>query len=194
MAPSQDTHAEVKHLGPTLSDYLFLVFLAFVVAAVTWLGVLNYEEGIKTEESKANGEAWAAMMTELGTQRFEANNKVTACQGGVKPSAEASKTDAPVAGTWGPCVKYLLEATALKDQINPFFKAAPQLIAACVPTDRTVMGGIVIEDLMPTPPGSAVPFVASQLVDSDPIDYKMQIRVSVCDKGGYAIKISEFEF
>jgi hypothetical protein len=47
---------------------------------------------------------------------------------------------------------------------------------------------------MPTPPGSAIPFVGTQLVATDPIDYKMQLRVSVCDKGGDAIKVAEFEF
>jgi hypothetical protein len=56
------------------------------------------------------------------------------------------------------------------------------------------MGAILLEDLMPTPPGSATPFVASQLLETDAIDYKMQLRLSVCDKGGYAIKIAEFEF
>jgi hypothetical protein len=47
---------------------------------------------------------------------------------------------------------------------------------------------------MPTPPGSAIPFVGTQLVATDSIDYKMQLRVSVCDKGGNAIKVAEFEF
>jgi hypothetical protein len=47
---------------------------------------------------------------------------------------------------------------------------------------------------MPTPPGSATPYVAKPLIASDPIDYKLQIRLSVCDKGGDAIEIGEFEF
>jgi len=68
------------------------------------------------------------------------------------------------------------------------------LLEKCIPTDISTSGAIIIEDLMPTPPGSAIPFVGSQLVEADPIDYKMQLRVSVCDKGGYAIKVAEFEF
>jgi len=36
--------------------------------------------------------------------------------------------------------------------------------------------------------------VASQLVDTDPIDTKLNLKLTVCDKGGYAIKVDEFEF
>jgi hypothetical protein len=48
--------------------------------------------------------------------------------------------------------------------------------------------------LISTPPGSAIPIVASQLVDIDSIDTKLNLRVTVCDKGGYAIRVEEFEF
>jgi hypothetical protein len=56
------------------------------------------------------------------------------------------------------------------------------------------MGAVVLEKLIPTPPGSAVPVINSQLIDSDPIDQKLQLRLSVCDKGSYPVKIGEFEF
>jgi hypothetical protein len=36
--------------------------------------------------------------------------------------------------------------------------------------------------------------VATQLVDNDPIDSLVSMRITVCDRGGYAIKIEEFEF
>jgi len=191
MASSTDHTSEHPHIGTTTADKLFLAFLVFVVAAVTLLGVVNYKEAIKVETSKSNGEAWVAWLTETGTTRFEANTQHSACKGGVKPAADA-KAGTP--GTWGACLAHILETTELKDQINPFFNAAPHFVAACDPKDRTLMGAILLEDLMPTPPGSATPFVATQLIDADPIDYKMQLRLSVCDKGGYAIKVAEFEF
>ena len=87
-----------------------------------------------------------------------------------------------------------MASTDRKDQVNTFFNKPPHFVAACDPKDRSLMGAILLEDLMPTPPGSATPFVASQLLETDPIDYKMQLRLSVCDKGGYAIKVAEFEF
>jgi hypothetical protein len=191
MASSSDHTSENQHLGPTTADKFFLAFLVVIVVAVTWLGVVNYKEALKTETSKSNGEAWVAWLTEAGTQRFEADTQLTACKGGVKPTADA-KANAP--GTWGACLAHILANTDLKDQINPFFNVAPHFVAACVPSDRTLMGAILLEDLMPTPPGSATPFVASQLLETDAIDYKMQLRLSVCDKGGYAIKVAEFEF
>lgn len=191
MASSNDHSTEHTLFGPNKADKFFMAFLVIVVAAVTWLGVVNYKEALKTEASKSNGEAWVAWLTETGTTRFEANTQHPACKGGVKPAADA-KPGAP--GTWGACLAHIMETTDLKDQINPFFNVAPHFVAACVPSDRTLMGAILLEDLMPTPPGSATPFVATQLIEVDPIDYKMQLRLSVCDKGGYAIKVAEFEF
>jgi hypothetical protein len=191
MASSTDHSAEHDQIGTTTADKIFLIFLVFVVAAVTLLGVVNYKEAIKVETSKSNGEAWVEWLTETGTTRFEANTQHPACKGGTKPPADA-KAGAP--GTWGACLAHILETTELKDQINPFFNVAPHFVAACDPKDRTLMGAILLEDLMPTPPGSATPYVATQLIEADPIDYKMQLRLSVCDKGGYAIKVAEFEF
>ena len=191
MASSTDHSTEHQDLGPTGSDKLFLAFLVLIVAAVTWLGVVNYQEALKVEDAKSNGEAWVAWLTEAGTTRHEAETKLTACKGGTKAPADA-KADTP--GTWGFCLAHIMTNTELKDQINTFFKKAPHFVAACDPKDRTLMGAILLEDLMPTPPGSATPFVASQLLETDSIDYKMQLRLSVCDKGGYAIKVAEFEF
>ena len=191
---NDDQTPENKALGPTTADLLFLLFLAGVLVCVTWLGVLNYREGNKTEESKRNGEAWATWLTEAGTTRFEKDFKHPACKGGAKPTQDPANSDTPVAGTWGACLAHLMAETELKDLRNPFFGELPQLAPQCAPSDRQIMGAIVLEDLMPTPPGSPVPFVVTPLVESDPIDYKMQIRITVCDKGGYPIKITELEF
>ncbi len=178
----------------TGTDWFFLIFMVFIVFAVTWLGVINFTEARKTEVAKLNGEAWVEWLTEQGTKRFEADYKIEACKGGVKPSADAAKSDTPVLGTWGACFDYIIKNTDLKDQINTFFNKTPQFVEKCDTSNRAVIGAIVLEDLMPTPPGSAILFVGTQLVATDPIDYKMQLRVSVCDKGGDAIKVAEFEF
>jgi len=194
MDSPHDPTPENKTLGPTTADYLFMVFLAGVLVCVTWLGVLNYREGNKTEDSKRNGEAWAVWLTEASGARFDADFKHPACKGGVKPTQDPAKSPPPVAGTWGACLAYLMAETELKDLRNPFFNELPQLVPQCIPSDRQIMGAIVLEDLMATPPGSPVPFVVTPLVESDSIDYKMQVRITVCDKGGYPIKITELEF
>jgi hypothetical protein len=69
-----------------------------------------------------------------------------------------------------------------------------QFVAKCDPKDPETIGGIFLEKLIPTPAGSAIPVVASQLLAVDPIDTKINLKLTVCDKGGYAIKVDEFEF
>lgn len=109
-------------------------------------------------------------------------------------SSSADETPEIKPGTWGACFEYLMTKSELKDMLNPFTDEPPQFVPACNPSDSHLPGSIVIEKLTPTPPGSAVPVINSQLVNTDPIDQKMQLRISVCDKGSYAIKIAEFEF
>ena len=155
-----ETSSELPHHthppADTGVDYGFLIFMVFIVVAVTWLGFTNFTEARKTEVAKSNGEAWVEWLTEQGTKRFEADYKIEACKGGVKPSADAAKSDTPVLGTWGACLGYIMKNTDLKDQTNTFFNKTPNLIEKCIPTDLSTAGAIVIEDLMPTPPGSAM--------------------------------------
>ena len=53
---------------------------------------------------------------------------------------------------------------------------------------------MVFEKHTPTPPGSAIPTLLTALADSDNIGEKVQIRLSVCDKGANVIRIGELEF
>jgi hypothetical protein len=68
------------------------------------------------------------------------------------------------------------------------------LIAACNKEDRSTIGGIVIDNMVATPAGSAIPFVIKPLTPEDLITTKLQLRLTICDKGGSSIKVSEFEF
>jgi hypothetical protein len=185
---TQETPHTEKNYGPNAYDYVFLGFLAVVVVLVTWLGIKNYDEAVKTETAKSNGEAWATWLTETGLERGSNDFKLNGCKSGVKPDEEQK------VGTWGSCLEDIMTKSPLKDQINPFLKTKPKLIPQCISTDRTVIGDIVLEKMVATPPGSAIPVVISQLTEADSIQDKMQIRISVCDKGGYPIKVSELEF
>ena len=51
-----------------------------------------------------------------------------------------------------------------------------------------------MEKITPTPPGSAIPHIVSALTPEVVIDQKIQVRLSVCDAGAYAVKVAEFEF
>jgi len=206
----QGSSLEPKDL--TGGDYGFIVFILLVLVAVTMLGVLGQREAMKTEGSKRNGEQWVNWLTKASETRFAPDYAIAACAGGAKPAApaaapaagdDAKPADAPAAeqaaaapapGTWGACVAHLMSATEFKDMVNPFTGAAPNFIPACNPADHTLVGSIVIEKITPNPPGSAVATVTSQLVDADLIAEKLALKVSVCDKGSYAVKVAEIEF
>ena len=204
----QDRSLEPKDL--TIGDYGFIAFIVVVLIAVTMLGVVGHREALKTEGSKRNGEQWAAWFAKASETRFAPDYADAACAGGAKPAApaatpagdDAKPADAPAVaaaaapapGTWGACLAHLMSATEFKDMVNPFTGKAPNFIPACNPADRSHVGSIVIEKTTANPPGSAVPTVMSQLVDADLIAEKLALKISVCDKGSYAVKVAEFEF
>ena len=201
----------------TGADKAFLAFIAFVLVAVTWLGIMAHKEALKTEGTKRNGEQWAAWLTQESAKRFEPGYALAACAGGTKtavtaeapPNADAAPDTAaaaptapstasaptpPKANTWGECLAFLSTQTEFKDMRNPFTGKPPVFIPACNPADHSLVGSIVIDKITPNPPGSAVASVTSQLLATDPIADKMQLKIAVCDKGSYAIKIAELEF
>ena len=203
----------------TGADKAFLVFIAFVLVAVTWLGVLAHKDALKTEGTKRIGEQWAAWLTQESAKRFAPDYAIRACAGGLKAAAPAAASpiastaeagaDAPAAdpaaapasaaaaptpNTWGTCLEYLTTQTEFKDMVNPFTGKLPVFIPACNPADHSLVGSIVIDKITANPPGSAVASVTSQLLATDSIADKMQLKIAVCDKGSYAIKIAELEF
>jgi len=189
-APTEpSTAASAK--GWTKGDLAFIFFIALVVVAVTWLGVLARKEALKTEGSKRNGEQWVAWLTQESAKRFEPGYAPIACAAG-KHSAEANAEAKP--NTWGDCLNHVLTQTEFKDMRNPFTGKAPVFIPACDPADHSLVGSIVFDKITPNPPGSAVASVNSQLMPTDSIAEKIQVKIAICDKGSYAIKIAEIEF
>ena len=182
--PSSDQPTQVDSGLPNFFDILFLIFLACMLGVVAWVGVLSHEEGLKNEATKHNGEAWVKWMKDNSEARTKEDFEIEACS-----ASDAERR------RWGDCFKELSESTEpLNKLINPFTNKPVQFVAKCDPKDPQTIGGIFIEKLVPTPAGSAIPVVASQLVDIDPIDTKINLKLTVCDKGGYAIKVDEFEF
>jgi len=185
--------------------------MAGVVIAVVWIGMLSFKEGMKTEESKRNGEAWVAWLSEASSKRHEPGYALAACAGGTPAAvAEAVAVAAPepaadvptppaaapasAANTWGGCLADMWKQKPFADMVNPFTGKAPVLIEKCDPADYTLHGNISIDKSIANPIGSAVAATVSPLVASDAIDAKLQLTLAVCDKGGYPIKVSDFEF
>jgi hypothetical protein len=195
----------------TLPDTLFLVVLCLAILAVFMVGRFTYDEATKTEVSKANGEAWVKWFAENSPTRFEAGFKPEACAGLVplqgemldgKPEAEGAGGNMAVKNkakgsnkTWGGCMDALKSVKAsVAEQVNPFSLKPVAFVAKCDPADQSLNGAVVLEKLTPTPPGSSVPSTASELLVSDGIASKLQLRVTICDKGSYPIRIAEIEF
>ena len=211
MDASTETDSSLEPKSLTGGDYAFMAVIVVVLIAVTILGVMSHREASKTEGTKRNGEQWVAWFTKASETRFAPDYAIAACAGGAKPAAapatapageDAKPADAPAAdaaaapaaGTWGACLAHLMSATEFKDMVNPFTGKAPNFIPACNPADHSLVGSIVVEKTTANPPGSAVPTVTSQLVDADSIAEKLALKISVCDKGSYAVKVAEFEF
>ena len=186
-----------SRIGLTRVDAIFLVFLGLVVIAVCWVGRIAYMEGKKTEISKQNGEAWITWFSKADTERFAPGYEPAACAGAATDSTAAAPGMAPQnsANTWAACLEVLTRGEgALAAVRNPFFEAPPVFAAKCDTANRTLTGALVLEKILPTPPGSAVTTVTSQLIGSDPIGQKFQIRVTVCDKGVYPVRVGETDF
>jgi len=144
------------------------------------------------EPASAQATPLAAALS-ASDKEASAKEKSTEGSEAAEPVAKA-KEEVKGPNTWGACIEHIFALEEFKEFKNPFFDELPKLVAACVPTDASLTGAFVIEKLVATAPGSSVPYIASQLVDTDTIEAKMQLRISICDKGSYAIKIAEFEF
>ena len=170
--------------GPTRTDKLFLGFLILVLIAVAAIGKTVYTEGQKNEVTKYNAQAWVQWLEQAGADRFNSDFELSGCAGGDQ-----------VNNTWADCLTLLREAGGPLAQLrNPFTLQPPVFAARCEPGKRALAGALVIEKLTPTPPGSSVPFYASQLVGQDPINQKIQLRVNTCDEGAYAGRATEVSF
>jgi hypothetical protein len=210
--------------GPRPADIAFLVFLVLAMLGIAWVGHLAYKEGLKMQVTKRNGEAWAKWFSEAGVERSKVGYELTACATGFLPheistrppttvqqappdAADKVKPElllpifktAPspslVPRTWGPCLKAIsTEGGPLADKYNPFSQKPIAIVAKCDMTDRGLAGAMSLEKTLPTPPGSAIPFTSSPLTVSDSIEQKLLIRITMCDKGAYPIRIAEIEF
>lgn len=197
----QDKPAPLKNLGPNGMDVAFIVFVILAMVTVGFVGRLTYNEGKKTEVAKKNVDIWAKWLTEAGPLRAKPNFQFASCAY-TPPAVDASgDVIAPAAGSakstlhWGGCYKELVAPEGpLGSLRNAFTGEFPAVAAKCDPDNKELAGALVFEKLVPAPPGSAVPIVASPLVETDLINQKMQLRFSACDGGSYPTKPTEFEF
>ena len=182
---STDTMPLLPSPGPTRADKLFMVFLVLVLLAVAAIGRTMYKEGLKNEISKQNTADMVQWLGQAGSQRFDSDFEPAQCAGG----------DASAGNTWADCLPRLLaDGGPLAGLRNPFTQKTPVFVARCEPGRAALAGALAIEKLTPGQPGAAQAFYASPLSGDDPINKKMQLRLSTCDHGGYAGISTEVTF
>lgn len=183
-------HAQLGHSTgqPTARDIAFLGLLVLVLASVAAMGAVTFREGLKTEATKAQGEAFVAWLSQSKAHRTSPSFSPMAC-------AQTSPAEGIKPPAWRDCAGALLAAGGpLADVRNSFSQAPIGLIARCDPASRTSPGQLVIERISTTPPGSAVPLLVAPVAPDDAMNQPLTLRVTVCDKGGYGVKIGEAEF
>lgn len=173
---------------PTAGDITFFVFLSALLVLVALLGRLTFNEGLKTEGTKAQAESLMTWMKDSSAARLSAAD--------FSPAACAAKaSNAAKPATWAGCLAAILASGGALGGANNTFSGEPlQVIERCVAGDVATAGQLVVDKVVPTPPGSAVPVVVSPLSGEDRIDQRLQVRLLVCDKGGFAIRVGETEF
>ena len=179
--------ASIQQVAPPLkrTDKLFIFFMLCMTCVVAWMGYTTFQKGTIEETSKRNGEAWLQWLSESAKHRHEA---------GFLPATCAAQSP-PATQIWGNCFESITTPEGpLGKLTNPFSGGRLQRVVKCDSQDRALAGALVFEKYTPTPPGSAIPTLLTALADSDNIGEKIQIRLSVCDKGANVIRIGELEF
>ncbi len=172
-------HHSAPYFG--LTDLIFVVVATVVAVLVIRLGYMTWEDGSRTEDTKANGEAIAAWMTEQGQKREKNEDTgVAACNRGD--------------GTWAHCREALLAAGAPFASLHNAFGTKNLVFAdACDRNRLDTNGSIIVEKGTPKPPdGSSLAY--GPLADEEPLAEPLALRVSICGRAFAINHIAEFKF
>jgi len=126
-APAEGDTRNSIPLSP--ADYGFFALMAIVVVLVVWVGVMSFEEGMKTEGSKRNGEAWVAWLTQASAKRFDPEFELAECAASAQ-ATEAPTTSAPAAAAEGTNTEDADQATP-KPETPAAAAPAPNSWGAC---------------------------------------------------------------
>ena len=181
LAASPSSFRQRKGWG--LSEVLFFLVVVGTMAAVVYCGRFAYREATLLEDAKANGQAisrWAESMA-------EAHAKGEA----VTPSVCGAASEAEPA-TWQACREALFgPAGPFAQMRNPFNAANTVLGTQCQRKSAATRGHVLVHKGTPPPPGMAGSMFWSPLEGKEALVKGLQLRVQVCDAGGYAIGVAE---
>lgn len=203
--------------GLAPSEVLFLLSLPLALVAVIYSGTLSFKEGQRLEVAKANGQEvvkWAeaaASSLEKGeasvsllcsavppvesASAASAAPAASEAQNGSTSSSSADKSAAAASApaiTWGKCRQALVaQGGPLAEAENPFNPKESVLGTKCERDKPMTRGQVVVEKGTPPPPGFPGSVAFGSIEDSEPLVKGLTLKILVCDKGSYPIKVSE---
>lgn len=94
--------------------------------------------------------------------------------------------------TWKTCHEALFaQSGALANLSNPFDAANTVLGTRCEKRNPATRGLVLVEKGGAPPPGTSGSLTWAALEEADPIAKGVQLRIQVCDAGGYLVKVAE---
>lgn len=162
-------------------DLVFVVIAIVVAALVAQLGYRTWVDGQNTESTKAQGEAFAAWLTEEGNKRAAGEaTTLAACARGE--------------GKWSECRDAMVAPGGPFEKLtNVFSKDNVLFSPVCDRTQLNTHGAIMVEKGLPKPPDGAS-LIYSAIADDEPLAEPLSLRISICGRGFSTIHIAELKF
>ncbi len=106
------------------------------------------------------------------------------------PAEPAASAQAQV--TWKTCHEALFaQSGALANLSNPFDAANTVLGTRCEKRNLATRGLVLVEKGVAPAPGTSGSLSWAALEEADPIARGLQLRIQVCDAGGYLVRVAE---
>ena len=162
----------------TKSDLLFLLFAALVVACIAWIGYSIWDDEVRSQQTKENGEHLSAWLAEKGANR-QTENAFAPCD--------------PKTMSWAECRNALVAPGGPFAHIkNEFEKTNLTFAPDCERTRENTLGAIIMQKGTAKPDGSGYSY--APLSDDEKLEAAIPMRLSICARAFSVVHIAEFIF
>jgi len=181
-----------RNQGLVLSEVMFILLLISALIMVAFVGRLAMEEAKRTELAKETAIELLKWFDELAS---DSSKIPAALQEKCKPvepaEGAAAKTGPAVTDkTWAGCRDALLaEGGPLHGLTNPFEPEYLIFSEKCDRGNRATRGTVVVEESLKVAPGQPAAF--APIAHARVLEKDLGIRLAICDKGSFVIKIGE---
>ena len=175
------TETDPTHAYFGTTDAIFVLVAIVVSILVIQLGCNTWQEGVKTEITKANGEQFAAWLGAHGAARAEG-------KAGTLPACDAEGAD------WKTCRDAIVGPGGPFPGLANVAEAHGKLFSpTCDKLQHNTHGSIIIAKGLPKAlPATGFDYVP--LEDGEALNEALPMRVSICGRGFSLIHIQEVTF